>query len=222
MAIKSLIFDFDGLMLDTESPEYIILQEIYRNFGLELPLEEWAKALGASPEAFDPFAYLAEKANQPIDTLSLKNSFKERALEKIHQQPPMPGVLALLERAEQLGLKLAVASSSPRAWVHDHLKRMGLHQRFQSILTRDDVTYPKPHPELYQTTLKVFGLQPHEAIVFEDSPNGITAARAAGIFTVGVPNHVTRLLDTSHASLILNSLADLTLDELILRTNHNA
>ncbi len=215
MPIKALIFDFDGLILDTETPEYHILQELFQPYGLRLPIEEWAKALGASPGAFDPFAYLAAQTPLPVDQPALRKIFLERSLALIDEQPPLPGVLALLNRAEQLHLHLAVASSSPTDWVHRHLKRLGLFQRFASILTRDDVTHAKPHPQLYLRTLEVFNLQPHEAIVFEDSPNGITAARAAGIFCVGVPNHVTRLLDTSHASLTLPSLAALTLDELI-------
>lgn len=219
MPIKALIFDFDGLILDTETPEYIILQELFQPYGLSLPIEEWAKALGASPGAFDPFAYLAQKTTHPVDQTALRDIFWKRSLALIDQQPPLPGVLSLLEQAEQRGLKLAVASSSPSDWVHNHLKRLGLHHRFNSILTRDDVTHAKPHPELYLRTLQVFGLHPTEAIVFEDSPNGITAARTAGIFCVGVPNHVTRLLDTSHANLTLTTLGDLTLDQLIQEAN---
>lgn len=220
MSIKALIFDFDGLILDTETPEYEILVELFQSYGLTFPIEEWAKAVGASLGAFDPFAYLASRTALPVDQSALKQVFLQRAIALIEQQPPLPGVLSLLDQAGQAGLSLAVASSSPSDWVHNHLKRLNLHHRFQSILTRDNVTHPKPHPELYLTTLQVFNLQPHQAIVFEDSPNGITAARTAGIFCVGVPNRVTRLLDTSRASLTLSSLADLTLDQLILKANH--
>lgn len=221
MSIQALLFDFDGLILDTETPEYEVLQSIYQSYGLDFPLSAWAKVIGASPGIFDPFTHLAQNVTQPVDTEELKKLFLQRSLAVIEQQPPMPGVLNLLDAAEQRGLRLAVASSSPTDWVHSHLKRLGLFHRFQSILTRDDVTHPKPAPDLYLKTLDAFHLQPHQAIVFEDSPNGITAGRAAGIFTIAVPNGVTRLLDTSHANLTLPSLAALTLEELIAKTNHN-
>jgi HAD superfamily hydrolase (TIGR01509 family) len=220
MSIQALLFDFDGLILDTETPEYEVLKSIYQSYGLDFPLSEWAKVIGASPGIFDPFAHLAQSTTQPVDPDALKKEFLKRSLEAIDQQPPLPGVLKLLDAAEQRGLRLAVASSSPTVWVHGHLKRLGLFERFQSILTRDDVAFPKPAPDLYLKTLEFFNLQPHQAIVFEDSPNGITAGRAAGIFTVAVPNPVTRLLDTSHASLNVSSLAELSLDELIARANH--
>ncbi len=220
MSIKTLIFDFDGLILDTETPEYQILLDLFQPYGLTFPIEEWAKAVGASPGAFDPFDYLASRTSLPVDQAALRQVFLQRSLALIEQQPPLPGVVSLLDQAGQAGLSLAVASSSPSDWVHNHLKRLNLHHRFQSILTRDDVTHPKPHPELYLATLQVFNLQPHQAVVFEDSPNGITAARAAGIFCVAVPNQVTRLLDTSRANLTLSSLAGLTLDQLILKANH--
>ena len=220
MSIQALFFDFDGLILDTETPEYEVLQQIFKPHGLSFPLSEWAKVLGASPGAFDPFDYLARNTHPPVDPAAVKVEFLKRSLEVIEQSPPLPGVLSLLDQAEQRGLHLAVASSSPTDWVHGHLKRLGLFARFQSILTRDDVAFPKPAPDLYLKSLEFFNLQPHQAIVFEDSPNGITAGRAAGIFTVAVPNPVTRLLDTSHASLVLSSLSDLTLDELMAKANH--
>jgi HAD superfamily hydrolase (TIGR01509 family) len=220
LAIRGLIFDFDGLILDTETPEYQILQEMYARYGCTLPLEKWAAALGASFEAFQPLDYLEELAGLPLDKPALLKEWKERSLALILQQPALPGVREILDAARASGLRLGVASSSPSDWVFTHLKRLGLGECFELILTGSDVEHIKPHPQLYEECTRRLGLAPAEALAFEDSPNGITAARRAGLFCVAVPNPVSRHLDLSHASLILDSLFGLALDDLLLKANH--
>jgi putative hydrolase of the HAD superfamily len=91
---------------------------------------------------------------------------------------------------------------------------------FEIILTSDNVSQIKPHPELYLKAVEALGLKPSEAIAFEDSPNGIKAAKAAGLFCVAVLNPITRQLDTDHADLVIDSLAEISLDKLIEKTNH--
>jgi len=221
MTIKGLIFDFDGLILDTETPEFQVLQEMFRSFGVNLPLAEWALALGASFEAFDPLQYLEKKVGKPLDQAWLYRSWHEKSLERINIQPPLPGVVPLIRQARQRGLKLGIASSSPAVWVQTHLSRLDLAQDFDVILTSDDVTHIKPHPELYLKAAATLGLEPSEAIALEDSPNGITAARAAGLFCAAVLNSLTRQLNTSHANVVFDSLEGVTLDLLLEKTNHH-
>ncbi len=222
MTIKGLIFDFDGLILDTETPEYLILQEIFKTYGTTLPVSEWNAALGASLKAFDPFKYLEKKVSQPLDQPALRMLWRVRSDDLIQQQEPLPGVTQTMQRARELGLKLAVASSSPRIWVIDHLARLGLLDLFEIVLTAEDVLRVKPEPDLYLKSLQALGLEAIEAIAFEDSPNGIMAARAAGLFCVAVPNPLTRQLDINQADLVIDSLASITLDELMEKANHRS
>jgi HAD superfamily hydrolase (TIGR01509 family) len=217
--IKGLIFDFDGLILDTELPEYDTWQQVFLEYGLSLPIEEWAKALGASYAAFDPALYLMQQTGQKLDYAELHRVHNEMSLEIINQSPALPGVNQIILRARQLGLSLAIASSSPSDWVLTHLERLGLTLKFDCILTADDVERVKPAPDLFLLALSRLKLQPDEAIVFEDSPNGITAGNAAGIFTIGVPNAISSLLDTNHASLRISSLDAITLDDMIAAAN---
>ncbi len=214
--IKALIFDFDGLILDTEWPDYLSWQRVYRQHGCELAVTDWGQIVGGDAESdFDPYVHLETLCGQPIDRDEIWISRRKEYLEDLDQQEVLPGVLSLLEDSERLGLQRAVASSSPENWVRGHLARLGLYQRFEAIKTADDVQQIKPNPELYLAALGALGVAADEAIVFEDSPNGVTAARAAGIFCVAVPTQVTAQLQLDHADLRLGSLAEMPLVELI-------
>jgi HAD superfamily hydrolase (TIGR01509 family) len=213
--IRALIFDFDGLVLDTETPEYQSYQEIYRSLGFELPLERWALGIGTTDAAYDPLDDLEALLVGELDRSGLQALQKQRNAELIATQPVRPGVVEYLHGARRLGLKTGMASSSPCSWITGHLSRLGLLGYFDCLQGRDDVYRSKPDPELYLNVLDKLGVSNSEAIVFEDSPNGILAARRAGIFTVAVPNQITRRLPLDGANLHLSSLADLPLEKLM-------
>jgi HAD superfamily hydrolase (TIGR01509 family) len=214
--IKALIFDFDGLIVDTELPDYESWQEIYRSHGCELPLQAWGQIVGGTGASnFDPHSHLEELCGQKLDREEVWINRRKQYLDSISGQPVLPGVLEYLDAADRLGLKLAVASSSPENWVRGHLARLGLYQRFISVKTADDVKRTKPDPELYLATLQALSVKANQAIVFEDSPNGIKAAKAADIFTVAVPNKLTAQLPLQGADLRLSSLAELPLGDLL-------
>ena len=219
MTIQGLLFDFDGLILDTETPEYDLWCKIFQEFGQSLPLELWARAVGASLDAFHPAAYLQTLTNREINVSEVEQRHRAASLEIILQSAPILGVTDFLEHARQSGIKMAVASSSDRAWVGGHLSRLGLTAYFETICTREDVAQVKPNPALYLTACQRLGLQPAETVVFEDSPNGITAGVAAGCHVVAVPNALTRHLDTSHAHWVVPSLKEVTLEKLNQRFN---
>jgi putative hydrolase of the HAD superfamily len=132
-------------------------------------------------------------------------------------QGPLPGVLEYLREAKQLGLKLAIASSSHHSWVDPHAKRIGVFDYFDHVVTADDVGLGriKPNPDLFLTALSQLKVPKEAAIVFEDSPNGVKAANRAGIFVVAVPNSVTSTLSIHGANMILKSLSDLSLSQLL-------
>ncbi len=219
--IRGLIFDFDGLILDTESTVYQSWRELYHEYGQELPFDEWGQIIGTSPqEHFDPLARLEGHLNRRLDRSVVGERRLQRELELVVQQPILPGVVDYLEAAQRLGMKLAVASSSDQAWVGGHLDRLGLTPYFDAIHTSDDVERTKPDPALFRLALNSLALEASEAIVLEDSPNGISAARRAGIFAAAVPNPLTRLLPLDHADYRLESLAHMPLEELLETVGH--
>jgi HAD superfamily hydrolase (TIGR01509 family) len=216
--VKALIFDFDGLILDTETPEYQVWQNIYREHGFELPHEEWGKIIGGyGLSAFDAAEHLSLLLQGRLDSASLRDRHRSESAALYLLQPILPGVMDYLHESRQLGLKLAIASSSPHSWVDTHARRLGIFDYFDQVICADDVGVgrTKPNPDLFLLALERLKVRANEAIVFEDSPNGIKAARAAGIFAVAVPNAVTSLLSIENANLTLRSLADLSLADLL-------
>lgn len=213
--IQAVIFDFDGLILDTEGPEFQVWQEIYRAYGCELPLAVWAAAIGTSVDVFDAHTHLETLLGRSLDREAIRAQRRQRCAELLKTQPVLPGVREYIAAAKRLGLYLGVASSSSREWVVGHLTALGLSAYFDCIKCSDDVPRVKPDPALYQAVVQALRLQPQQAIALEDSPNGVAAAKAAGLFCVAVPNPLTRQLSLTHADLVLTSLADVPLERLL-------
>jgi HAD superfamily hydrolase (TIGR01509 family) len=214
MPVRGLLFDFDGLIVDTETTSLASWQEIYREHGHEVPLDRWATIVGTIG-GFDPLAHLVELAG-PLDRDAVDARRLGRRLELAEIEVLRPGILEYLEEARELGLATAIVSSSSRAWVDDHLARLERAEHFDAIVTADhDPERAKPRPTLYLEALDRLGLRAEEAIAFEDSPNGVRAAKAAGLFCVAVPNGVTASLRLDQADLVVESLADLPLGELL-------
>ena len=212
--IRALIFDFDGLILDTEGPIYQSWAEVYEAHGVDLPFDQWVKTVGSSNEAFHPQHHLEERIGSKLPPEVLDRRI-ERRVELVLAQPLLAGVADLVASAAAMGLKLGVASSSSREWVGGHLERLGLLAPFECLRCRDDVEHVKPEPDLYRATLDCLAVAAGEAMAIEDSPNGILAAKRAGLRCVAVPNPLTAGLDLSGADVRLRSLADVTLEELL-------
>ena len=217
--IQALVFDFDGLIVDTEWPEFQAWQETCQRYGVELTVETWLPCVGtgATTQVFTPYEYLAAHCEQVLDQREVRAYCEKRHKALIGAQPVLPGVKELIVEAKQRGLGLAVASSSPRSWVASHLGRLELLAYFDTLACGDEVARTKPYPDLYLTALEKIGVHPGQAIAFEDSLNGMHAAQNAGIFCVVIPNALTKYLDLNEANLQLTSLADITLDELVAR-----
>ncbi|HEV2414682.1 MAG TPA: HAD family hydrolase [Candidatus Dormibacteraeota bacterium] len=216
--IRAIVFDFDGLILDTEEPIHRSWLEVYRAYGQDLPFERWVQTVGSTNTAFDPRRYLEERLGRPLSQDVLKRRL-ERRTEMVLANQPLPGVVQRIDEARGLGLKLGVASSSSREWVSGHLDRLGILDRFDCLRCRDDVARVKPEPDLYLAAIDCLGVTPSEAIAVEDSPNGVTAAKRAGMGCVAIPNKITAQLDLSRADLVLSSLADLTVTQLLERVD---
>ena len=221
--VGALIFDFDGLILDTETCTYEATAKVFAEHGETLDLAWWHSILGTAdhPQWSE---VLAERLGRPVDRAALVAQREERRLEVIHALPPCAGVVELLDAAEEAGIPTAVASSSALDWVGGHLERLGLYRYFDAVVTRTDVGHDaartKPAPDLFLVAAERLGVEPARCVVFEDSPNGVAAARAAGMVVVAVPGAMTAGLDLSAADLVVPSLADtdlLRLSELVAR-----
>jgi len=214
--IRALVFDFDGLILDTEEPVYRSWLEVYQAHGEELPFARWIQIVGSTTTGFHPQHHLEERLGRPLPKEVLDRRIGRRT-EMILANAVLPGVVQHLDAARELGLKLGVASSSTSDWVRGHLARLGILERFQCMRCRDDVEHAKPEPDLYVAVLDCLGVAASEAIAIEDSPNGIIAAKRAGMRCVAIPNSITARLDLSQADAVLTSLAEVTLRDLLKR-----
>lgn len=211
--IKALIFDFDGLIIDTETPEYDSWSELFASYGVELDRKMWEESIGGA--ALDIYGLLEEISGQRIQRDVVRPRRRRRYLEGVERNPVLPGVLDYLRAAKLWGLKLAVASSSSAGWAAGHLKSRKLLHHFEFVLSAGDVSNVKPDPELYETAMQRLGVQGHEALAFEDSANGLASAKAAGLYCVVVPNPMTKHMNFDKADFHLNSLSEMTLGRLL-------
>ena len=219
--LKALIFDFDGLILDTETPEVLVWQSIYKEYGFELPVEEWEKTVGGyGISDFDPAKELALLSQGRLDPVSLKARYRQEADAIIHANPILPGIMDMIHDAKSHGLKVAIGSSSPHSWVDTHAQRLGIYDHFDHIICQDDVApgRTKPHPDIYLKALETLQVENTEAVVFEDSPNGVLASKRAGVFVVAVPNPLTAKMNVS-GDLTVSSLSELSFKDLKERIN---
>jgi len=168
---------------------------------------------------FDAAEHLSLLSQGLLDPVSMRTRHRLGSETVTHSSPIMPGVLDYIHDAKRLGLKLAIASSSPHSWVDGHTQRLGIFHFFDKVICRDDVGAgrTKPYPDLFLEALNQLQVRKNEAVIFEDSPNGVTAANRAGIFVVAVPNPLTVRLNIEGANLTVKSLSDLSLSELMTK-----
>ncbi|MBI9048371.1 MAG: HAD-IA family hydrolase [Anaerolineaceae bacterium] len=215
MTVKTLIFDFDGLILETEYPIYKAIRDVYQQYGSDLPLDEYTYCVGGSEDNYHFLHLLEKKINRKLDINTINQRVHSAMMVEINLSQALPGVESVLQQAKDMKLQCLVASSSDFNWVNTHLLRLGLRDYFTDLCTAEDVQHVKPEPDLYLLALKKANVQANQAIVFEDSSNGIVAASRAGIFGVAVPNRITENLDFSKANLILKQIDEIPLIELI-------
>ena len=219
--IKALIFDFDGLIMDTESPAVDGWKAIYAEYGQEFPLQAWIGAVvGVDAANFDAAAHLAALTGQSLDQPALRSRALAFRLQVQSTLTALPGVQDYIKTAHRLGLRLAVASSSDHARVEGYLRQLGLSDDFDAIVCREDGLHIKPAPDLFLKACDVLMLRTDEALIFEDSPNGVLAATRSGMRVVAVPNPITAQSSLDGASLRLSSMADLPLEEVLKQFDH--
>lgn len=211
--IRALVLDFDGLIVDTERPLYEAWRKVFTQRGHDLPVDLWIDNMGQNATANNYFDRLADLLGEPVDEDAIRAEKEAEAALTLDAAPAMPGVVDLIESAESRGLTLAVASSSSFEWVGGHLRRLRLLDRFAATVTRLDTTNHKPHPAPYTLAVERLGVDPDEAIAFEDTPAGVRSAKAAGLTAVAVPSEMTAHLDFPEADARCDSLADVVLSD---------
>lgn len=212
---RAVIFDLDGLIIETESVYSMIWQREFHKAGIAFDLAGYQNLVGAHHvvNGYRPHQVLADHLNNGLSAQEIRRAVEQEARRLIGNGELMPGVVQVLDAAHRRGIHLAVGSSSEQDWVHGHLKRLNIFDRFDTIVTASDVAHAKPAPDIYLKVLENLSVSPLNAIVLEDSNNGVVAAHRAGIRVIAVPNEVTTGQDFSLAAAVIPSLEALNLDE---------
>lgn len=217
--LQGILFDFDGLILDSETPIFLAWKKKFREHGKELFLHDWAQILGRSSDELGPIEGFLEEIADPAMKKQILEEVSQEELSLVMKQPPLPGAVELIERAHQAGLKLGIVSSSDQAWVHRHLERLELKDFFDHTSCADEVEKAKPDPALYHLGLEKMGVDSDRVVVLEDSPTGALAAKRAGLYCIAVPNQLTRQLSFSEdggaPDRVLKTLEEFPWDELM-------
>jgi putative hydrolase of the HAD superfamily len=214
VAVKAVIFDFDGLLVDTESTSLASWQWAWRQQGLELDVSGFFADHGGDVTQ-ERYAQLARAAG-PAFSLEASHAGRVAYREALHQDLGLcAGIADWLDQARALGLRLAVASSSPGEWVRGHLDRVGVLASFEVLACGDEVARAKPDPDVYALALRRLGLPAGSAVAVEDTPHGVAAARAGGLRCIAIPNPHADPTRFGAADVVLASAADAELAAVI-------
>ena len=212
----AVIFDFDGIVLDSETPEYESHRRIYERCGVALTIDEWCGVIGTWSEGHDEqwFARLCARSAQapPRDEYFAE---RRRIFEEIVPADPMRGVPELLAALREASIPTAIASSAPARWVVGAVARLGIGPLFGAVVTGDEVAHRKPAPDVYLEAARRLGADPARSVAIEDSAPGIIAARAAGMKAVAIPHWLTERHDLTGADLTVAHAGELTLERLV-------
>ena len=220
--VKALLFDFDGVIVDTEVPTYGSWRDLYATFGVDLALEDYLPAVGTGSSTslgdggFDAVAHLERLIGRPVDREQVVEWRRGRKQELCATARLLPGVAALLGEAARLALRTAIVTRNRDAWVAQHCERLGLDHAWDEIVCAND-TPAMDKAELYRRALELLGVSADEAIAIEDSPPGVEAARRTGIYCIAVPSEITRSV-AFDADCVYDSLEQVPLARLVQST----
>lgn len=215
--LRAVLFDFDGVILDSETMLFNSWCHIASQYGCSFPLKEWAaNAGGYQYHLFDPITHIESQGGVSLDRKEVNNKRRTWFFEQIATLDVLPGVREALLDVQSLGLPMAVVSSSGYEWVEGNLERLGLLSFFDVLCCGSEVEAVKPAPDVYHLALERLGVTEKQVCTLEDSPQGIAAAVAAGIYCIAVPNQVTRAAALKGYQRRVDSLTDRPFKELLL------
>ena len=210
--LAAVIFDFDGIILDSETPEYESHRRIFERCGVDLTTDEWCDQIGTWTEGHDErwFRELCARSASAPD-LAAYHAEKRRIFDEVLPPEPMRGIADLLAVLAAAGIPVGVASSAPLSWIGRAIDGLGLRPSFRAIVTGDDVVRRKPAPDVYLEAARRLGVDAARCIAIEDSGPGIAAARAAGMKAIAIPHRLTARHDLSGADLRVAHAGEVTL-----------
>jgi HAD superfamily hydrolase (TIGR01509 family) len=213
--VAAVIFDFDGIVLDSETPEYESHRRIYERCGVTLTVDEWCGVIGTWSEGHDE-QWFRRLCAQSGGAPGREAYFAERRriFEAIGPAAPMRGVRELLLQLRDAGIAAAIASSAPARWVVGAVERLGIRPLFAAVVTGDEVAQRKPAPDVYLEAARRLGVDPARSVAIEDSEPGIAAACAAGMTVIAIPHWLTERHDLSAAHLTVANAGELTVERL--------
>jgi HAD superfamily hydrolase (TIGR01509 family) len=208
LKFKAVLFDFDGVLVDTEWAIYEAWLETFRAESQDLPLELYTRCIGSDFATWSPKTYLEELTGATYDWVAKDEARQVVIRRDLEQAGPMPGVVDLLRKLKVLKVPCAVVSSSSHDWVDGWLAKLELADFFQTTVCRGDVPRIKPAPDLWLEALRRLDVSGSETLAIEDSLNGVKSAKAAGLNVWAIPNRCTAELDFSQADQRLGSMTD--------------
>jgi len=213
--LAAVVFDFDGIIMDSETPEYESHRRVFEQYGASLTTSDWCHQIGIWNEAQDErwFRELCRRCSNAPDSRTFLAE-KRRIFDEVAPREPMRGVRELVNALNEAGVPAAIASSSSSWWIRSAVERIGMSGKFAAVATGDDVERRKPAPDVYLEAARRVGVDPADVVAIEDSAPGIEAARAAGMATVVIPHWLTERHDLSGADLRVASAGELTLPRL--------
>jgi HAD superfamily hydrolase (TIGR01509 family) len=213
--LAAVVFDFDGVLLDSETPEYESHRRIFERCGVRLTTDEWCDQIGLFTEGHDDrwFHELRARAAEPPGR-DVYDAEKRRIFDEVVPNAPMRGVADLLTTLHAAAIPAAIASSSTASWVEPAVARLGITGFFRAIVTGEQVARRKPAPDLYLEAARRLNVDPARTVAVEDSGPGLAAARAAGMKTVVIPHWLTEGHDLNGADMRVAHAGELTVARL--------
>lgn len=217
MSLRAVVFDFDGLIIDSEWAIYETACAAFALHGHDVTVEAWATVVGINDYDDEEWwsALLRAARIEAFEKEAFDAAYRAQDRSNRDELPLLPGVAELIDDLGAAGVPIGIASSSDVAWLHRHTDRLGIRDRFATLVGADAVGgLGKPAPDVYVRACADLGAEPAHCVALEDSGHGVTAAKAAGMRAVAVPSRITRHNDFAHADLVIDSLAEIGVADL--------
>jgi HAD superfamily hydrolase (TIGR01509 family) len=221
--LEAVVFDFDGVVLDSETPEFESHRRTFERWGARLTVDEWCDHIGTYRENHEEhwFLQLCERSGRAVDHDAYDSEKRKLFLDLVPPEP-MRGIRELLEALREADVPTAIASSSVARWVVPTVERMGLRPLIRAIVTGDEVVKRKPAPDVYLEALRRLGAAASRSVAIEDSASGVASAGAAGLTVVAIPHWLTERHDLDAAHLRVAHAGELSVARLVTLVSSSA